>query len=173
MEMCTNPREGEYLNYLADHIYNVRWSWERFLSPVVMESYPKEWVACNQAILEHDDSKYEYDEFNAYCDYFYPAENHPKDQNAFDRAWLLHQHRNPHHWQYWVLVRDEGELVPMDMPLQDIVSMVCDWHSFSAKNPDSTAAVWYENNKDKMILSDLTNEMVTFLLQYLTEPLAR
>ncbi|MFR1480703.1 MAG: DUF5662 family protein [Hydrogeniiclostridium mannosilyticum] len=26
---------------------------------------------------------------------------------AFQRAWLLHIHRNPHHWQHWVLINDD------------------------------------------------------------------
>lgn len=28
----------------------------------------------------------------------------------FNRAWLLHIHRNPHHWQHWVLINDDPEL---------------------------------------------------------------
>lgn len=30
-------------------------------------------------------------------------------QQAFDRAWLLHQHRQPHHWQFWLLLNDSSE----------------------------------------------------------------
>ena len=26
----------------------------------------------------------------------------------FEKAWLLHQKRNPHHWQYWLLVNDNS-----------------------------------------------------------------
>lgn len=169
----TNPREGEYYDYLNQHISGVQMAWEQFLAPVVEELYPDEYVECCKAVAEHDASKYSADEFDAYCDYFYPSEGYPKDQNAFDRAWLHHQNLNPHHWQYWILIRDEGQLVPMDMPLSEIIGMVCDWHAFSLRDRESTAAKWYEQNKDKMILSDLTREMVVFLLQYLTKPIAR
>lgn len=168
----TNPREGEYYDYLEQHISNVQRSWEQFLAPVIAENYPKEYIACCKAIQEHDASKYEVDEFDAYCDYFYPTKDYPKDEVAFDRAWLHHQNVNPHHWQFWVLIRDGGDIVPLDMPLCEIVGMVADWHAFSARDPESTAAVWYNKNKDKMILSDRTREMVTFLLQYLTKPVS-
>jgi hypothetical protein len=28
---------------------------------------------------------------------------------SFDKAWLHHQHNNPHHWQYWLLREDSPE----------------------------------------------------------------
>ena len=168
---CLNPRQGEYYQYLIDHIGGVQKSWEQFLKPVIMKSCPEELEACERAIASHDASKYEDDEFNAYCNYFYPCEGFEKDQNAFDLAWLIHQHRNPHHWQHWVLMRDSGEKQPLDMPIPEIVNMVADWHSFSKKDPKSTAAAWYEKNKSKMLHTKFTTEWVTFFLQYLTEPL--
>lgn len=30
-------------------------------------------------------------------------------KDAFDRAWLCHQHRNPHHWQHWILRLDSPD----------------------------------------------------------------
>src|SRR5688572_29402107 len=35
---------------------------------------------------------------------------------AFDKAWLHHQHRNPHHWQHWLLREDDGDLKTLPMP---------------------------------------------------------
>lgn len=169
--MTYNSRENEYYEYLRQHIGGVQRVWNEILSTVVAECYPEEWSACEEAIRNHDASKYEEAEFEPYCNYFYPTEDCPKDEVAFDRAWLHHQKVNPHHWQYWVLIRDGGELVPMDMPIPEIVNMCCDWHSFSAKNPKSTAAAWYDKNQDKMMLSENTTEVVTFLLQYLEDPL--
>lgn len=29
-------------------------------------------------------------------------------KEAFDLAWLKHQKRNPHHWQYWLLINDSS-----------------------------------------------------------------
>ena len=42
------------------------------------------------------------------------------------KAWLLHIHRNPHHWQYWVLINDnpeEGENL-IEMPYNYIIGLV-------------------------------------------------
>ena len=169
--MTYNSRDNEYYEYLRQHIGGVQRVWNEILSPVVAKCYPEEWSACEEAVRNHDSSNYEDEEFEPYCNYFYPTVDCPKDHSAFDRAWLHHQKVNPHHWQYWVLIRDEGELVPMDMPISEIVNMCCDWHSFSSKDPKSTAAAWYDKNQGKMMLSDNTTEIVTFLLQYLEDPL--
>ena len=168
---CENPRQGEYYDYLIQHIGNVQRSYQQFLRPVIEKVYPEDLAFCDSAVSQHDASKYDDEEFNAYCDYFYPTEEFPKDEVAFAYAWLRHQHLNPHHWQHWVLMRDSGEKVPMDMPLEEIVNMCADWHSFSARDPESTAYNWYQENKDNMLLSDNTRELVTFFLQYLGDPL--
>jgi len=48
-------------------------------------------------------------------------------QKAFDRAWLLHQHRSPHHWQYWVLREDDGATKVLQMPEHFAREMLADW----------------------------------------------
>ena len=62
--------------------------------------------------LVHDLSKFLPDEWFPYASYFYdpaPDGGHrPRQKEAFDLAWLKHQHRNPHHWQYWILREDSG-----------------------------------------------------------------
>ena len=124
-----------------------------------------------QIVNAHDQSKYSKEEWDAYLNYFYPDENHPKDDNAFDLAWLHHLHNNPHHWQYWILQRDNGEQVPLDMPEKYVIEMLCDWMSFSKKNPESTAYKWYNDNKDKMILSENTIKLIEKYIDLLKEPL--
>lgn len=166
----SNPRKSEYLNYLDNHINGVIRAYQEVLFPVLCTESGltvEELTNLSIQIENHDTSKYDEEEFDAYCNYFYPAENYPKDELAFDRAWLHHQHNNPHHWQYWVLVRDEGNLVPMDMDDFSIYEMLCDWHSFHYfKDPESTAYRWYQDNKDKMILSDNTRNIVESLIEY-------
>jgi hypothetical protein len=60
-----------------------------------------------QAII-HDWTKFSRVEFNAYCNYFERQKKIGPYQIAFKRAWLHHIHRNPHHWQHYVLVNDDG-----------------------------------------------------------------
>ena len=43
--------------------------------------------------------------------------------------------------------------------------MLCDWHSFSYKNSESTANKWYNDNKDKMLLSDNTKKIIENILK--------
>ena len=169
-----NPRIQEYYDYLDNHISCVKRSWYEMLLPAMKDSgdYLEEVLdECTDAVEQHDDSKYEPDEFYAYLNYFYPAPGYPKDNIAFDWAWLLHQRRNPHHWQHFVLIRDSGDTYVFDMPLAAICNMLCDWHSFSSKNPDSTAYAWYQENKDNMLLSDETRKVVESLITYLKDPL--
>lgn len=74
--------------------------------------------------LLHDASKLKPSEWMPYANYFYggpwPDWNQAKHQcpgypygrtrqgveSEFDVAWLHHQKRNKHHWQYWLLVKD-------------------------------------------------------------------
>ena len=114
----------------------------------------------------HDESKFKSDEFDAYCNYFYPSEENAKDEEAFNKAWFLHQRRNPHHWQYWCLIEDSGKIIPLDMPVKYICEMLCDWSSFQfVVDKNSTANNWYQKNKNKMVLSDSTRQTVEELLK--------
>lgn len=60
--------------------------------------------------LLHDLSKFRPSEWFPYVEKFYGGWKdidafHPVTE-SFSYAWLLHQHRNPHHWQYWLLRND-------------------------------------------------------------------
>lgn len=166
-------RVDEYYLYLDDHIKGVQDAWTHQLRPIIVEKYSDkvDVEKVDDLVRNHDRSKYLQEEFDAYLHYFYPTSEHPKDEDAFNAAWLLHIHKNPHHHQYWVLIRDEGELLPIDMPIEYICEMLCDWSSFSRKNPSSTAYVWYENNAHKMNLSSNTKEWIETLREYLKDPL--
>ncbi|MCQ4833255.1 DUF5662 family protein, partial [Hungatella sp. SL.1.14] len=54
-------------------------------------------------VFAHDQSKKEPDEYGPYDIYFYGGNRSYGVVEDFRKAWLLHIHRNPHHWQYWVL----------------------------------------------------------------------
>lgn len=168
-----NPRTNEYLDYLEEHVENVIRSWNEMLRPALESGgYQKELLdQIEEKIHQHDSSKYSEVEFDAYLNWFYPSEGFPKDQNAYDLAWLHHQKTNPHHWQYWCLIRDEGVIEPLDMPFESICEMICDWHSFSATDQNSTAYNYYCDNIENFKFSPHTKATVEYLLQYLTVPL--
>lgn len=110
----------------------------------------------------HDWSKFLPSEWVAYADFFYGDDI--KDRDAFDRAWLLHQHRNPHHWQHWVLRNDNGTEVALAMPSKYALEMVCDWEGAGmviAGTRDWPA--WFEKNRGKMKLNPNTTLAIELL----------
>ena len=118
-----------------------------------------------EAII-HDLSKLLPDEFFPYANHFYGpgADIHkgrdstgyykPTDtgDRAFDFAWLLHQKRNTHHWQWWCLLEDEGGLKVLEMSVRARKEMVADWQGAGKAlgTPDTRA--WYYAHKHIMSL---------------------
>lgn len=112
--------------------------------------------------IVHDNSKFLPSEWNPYNNYFY---NENKDEQAFDLAWLKHQKRNKHHWQYWILMNDSGTIEPQIMPIKYVKEMVADWCGAGiAITGKLEVDNWYDNNKDKMILHEETRYQVCKLL---------
>ncbi len=56
--------------------------------------------------LVHDWQKFTPAEWGPYVKSFYGPHKYedrpPELVKAFDRSWLHHQHKGPHHWQYWL-----------------------------------------------------------------------
>lgn len=122
--------------------------------------------------LVHDESKWSEDEYDAYDEYFYGN----ADEDAFNRAWLHHIHRNKHHWQHWLLMnddgkyRDPGKVVPLEMPKVFALEMVADWWSFSWVSGNLSGMFdWYAEHKDNMIIHEKTREYVEAVLDEIRE----
>jgi len=121
--------------------------------------------------LIHDLSKFRPSEFIPYANYFYGNNNNiangrdktgyykptDTDDKAFDFAWLLHQKRNPHHWQWWILPEDEGGTKILPMQHKYLKEMICDWEGAGkAQNNTTSVQDWYKANKHKMQLNPIT-----------------
>lgn len=163
----------EYDNYLEQHKANVRkgFEWLRENIPGIVENVPNlEWQIC----FNHDQSKTEPDEYEAYDAYFYGGNRSYQVVQDFNYAWLLHIHRNPHHWQYWMLQNDDPELgeIVLDMPMNYIIEMICDWWSFSWSKGDLMEIFkWYEERKNYIKLSEMTRGEVESILNLMKEKL--
>lgn len=86
----------------------------------------------------------------------------------FDKAWLHHIHKNPHHHQHWVLRSDDGEVKCLEMPTHFVTEMISDWigAGFAQGKTDKTAVlVWYEGNRDSIHLHPNTRELVESLMK--------
>lgn len=156
----------QYDQYLAQHRLNVKrgydWLCEN-LPEVVKDTLNAGW----QTGFAHDQSKNEPDEYEAYDAYFYGNNRSYKVVQEYRRAWLLHLHRNPHHWQHWVLINDdpkEGEIV-LEMPYDYIIEMICDWWAFSwAQEKLDEIFKWYDEHSEYMKLAPDTRKTVEDIL---------
>lgn len=167
----------QYDEYLAAHRDNVKKAYE-WLKDNLHTMIFCDISESNMDIIinNHDLSKYEPEEYIRYDNYFYGLNfyglniDHKKEEekikNEFNYAWLLHIHSNPHHWQHWVLINDNNNPKPVDMPSEYIIEMICDWWSFSwFRNDLYEIFNFYEANKKTMILSDNTRESVEGILE--------
>lgn len=160
-----------YREYLSKHRAGVRETYQNVILPVLedegVDSSTLDKI--DELIENHDMSKYDPVEFDAYRDHFYDPENHPRSGSVeYDRAWNHHQKSNPHHWQYWCLINDvdEPQVQPLDMTFEYIIEMLCDWQS-AGNHYGNTAYDWYNQQKDKMKFSENTRQIVEKYLEYL------
>lgn len=120
--------------------------------------------------LLHDWHKMRPGEWLPYTNYFYgePSSTIDKGRDgtgyykagdtgdaAFDFAWLLHQKRADHHWQWWVLPEDDGGVKVLPMSAAARLEMLCDWAGASrAQGHGGRVGVldWYKQNAHKMQL---------------------
>ena len=137
----------------------------------------------------HDSSKFYLDEFIPYANFFYKSkgDNISKGRNktgyykptdtgdkAFDFAWLLHQKRNKHYWQWWILPEDNGGVKILEMSDKYLREMICDWvgagkaqgHFPLVNDKYSETKQWYSENKNKMQLHPNTRKRIEKIIQY-------
>ena len=119
--------------------------------------------------LVHDLSKFSPDEWMPYANFFYGPKRKPvrdatgyykptdTGDQAFDYSWLLHQKRNRHHWQWWLLPEDDGGIKRLEMPLRYRKEMLADWRGAGkAQGYGDNTLAWYTKNRHKMILAPLS-----------------
>lgn len=102
----------KYLNYIIRH----KW----FVFVAGLKTKAPLW-----RLLIHDWSKFRPSEWGPYVEYFYGSKPDPTEDELinllreltrdgceanFNVAWNHHQKRNPHHWQYWLLIEDSGSV---------------------------------------------------------------
>ena len=155
---------NRYDEYLKTHIENVNkgFDWLRTNIPELF-THDFDWYN----ITNHDKSKYYPNEYHAYDAYFYGGNRSYTIVQDFNLAWLLHIHRNPRHWQYWVLINDnpdEGEII-LEMPYCYVVEMICDWWAFSwAKDNLKEIFSWWDEHKNYIKLHENTRKLVEGIL---------
>lgn len=86
-------RHWQYLKYVLRHKWFVFQAGLKIGVPIFI-------------LIFHDWDKFLPDEWFPYARTFYKSngEKHYENSIEFARAWMKHQHRNKHHWQYWLNV---------------------------------------------------------------------
>ncbi len=150
----------KHIRYLS---YVLRHKWFVFIELFhVWQNNPLDVILLWRGFI-HDMSKFSPAEWGPYVDYFY-GDNHNKTQSAFDNAWNHHQNRNSHHWQYWLLQEDDGELKVLEMPDLDRMEMICDWKGAGRATGHPDTSAWYQENYHKIQLAPHTRALVNFWL---------
>lgn len=155
-----------HLQYLS---YVLRHKWFVFLACIDLR------VPLHQAII-HDWQKFLPIEWFAYVDEFYSPEHAiTRDETgyyhaagvggAFDRAWLHHIHLGPHHWQYWILRQDDGEIKALQIPDRFVREMIADWRGAGRAQGTPDTVKWYLKNGEKMALHPETRQRIESLLR--------
>lgn len=113
----------------------------------------------------HDLSKFRLSEWHSYVLSFYGGWEYSERPtwlvSAFDVAWLHHQKRNKHHWQYWLLVQDEEKDKALPMPDKYRREMLADLRGTGkVKTGADDTVMYYAKNKDKMQLHPKTREWI-------------
>lgn len=156
-------RHWSYVKYLARHKAFV------FLAGLVLR------VSLWRLII-HDWHKFTPFEWRGYVETFYDVNGTKRyvPTSAFDHAWNHHQKVGKHHWQYWVMITDNGQLKPLDMPEKYIREMIADWWGAGRTITGKWDAItWYRKNEAKMMFSDLTRARVCLLLDVSAQQLQK
>jgi len=124
--------------------------WTKFL--------PREWFPYTTFFYGHGMTR----EAAAARDYNFPVSE--AAELAFEIAWAHHQHKNDHHWQFWVRLGDDGTTLVLPMSENARREMLADWMGAGRAlgKPDTRA--WYLANRDKMQLHDETRLIIEHAL---------
>lgn len=160
-------KEKQYRKYIYNHRKNVKKVWNALDKHLVGENWlcDFKWFKIDKLIKNHDKSKYSYGEFYGYRQWFYNdlSKSYEKHQGYYDDAWNAHQKNNKHHWQYWVLICDSGEIKILDMPFVYVIELLCDWTAMSLFY-NNLPSDWFDKNKHKMMLHDGTLSAINLWL---------
>ena len=110
-----------------------RWYARKLLTHIEAVKTAGRMLGINETqLLIHDSSKFLEQEFVPYARYFHHQEFNSFSiepvigvvRKDFNTAWLHHLHRNPHHWQHWLMPVTND---PQKMPENYALEMIADW----------------------------------------------
>ena len=138
-----------YFSYVLRHKWHVFWEAIKLGIP---------WLG-----LIHDWDKFLPSIWLPYVRHYFNSDGSVKEPfqkgDFFDYAWLAHRRRAQHHWQWWVLFRDDGTIRTLPMPKKYRREMLADWLGTALAHGRDVLA-WYAENKNKLSLHPETREWI-------------
>jgi hypothetical protein len=151
----------------------------KYLKYIILHKYFVFIECCKLGIpfrgLVHDLSKFLPNEFIAYARFFkgvYEGDRPSWVKEDYRLAWLHHQRRNKHHWQYWVPFKGEFPGA-FSMPLKYRKEMLADWKGAGKAQGHCgkyECRDWYLDNRAKMILHPKTRYWIEMILIFGENP---
>ncbi len=153
-----------YLDYLEEHISNVRKAWD-----IVQEKCSDlEFVKLQtlrskieKDVIDHDLSKFSFLEFVPYRRKFYGLDSEEEDITSqfWEIAVQHHYDKNDHHWQTWNTYEDHYEKVAC------CVHMVVDWFAMSIKFGEGSPRGFYMKEKDIIEIPPWAEDLVLSIFE--------
>lgn len=179
-----SKREAEYYNVVGAHRNNVVKAYEMIVkdpkSQIVIEGIPVynyDTPSLEDAIKNHDMSKYSDAEFYAYRKWHNPT-SHEKflmetdddyrlaAEAAYEEAWDHHKRNNDHHPEWWCYDENGNSVEPRDMTIEAILHMICDWQSCDMTYGGNIHDWWTKNKGEKAkVMSENTFRIVESIME--------
>lgn len=129
--------------------------------------------------LTHDLSKFSPIEFWPGVKYFngsYSPSVDERKSRGYSVAWLHHQGRNKHHFEYWIDYTGNGraEKAPVKMPLKYVAEMVADRYAACRtyqkdKYTSASALKHFERSKDIIPMHEETKALLIKILTIMAD----
>ena len=128
--------------------------------------------------LKHDLSKYSPSEFISGAKYFLGTRSPNEEERrifGYSKAWMHHQGRNKHHFEYWKDYNQKTHLIePVKMPYRYVVEMFCDRVAaskiYQGKNYNSNHPIeYFMRSKETRLIHKDTSDELELLLTMLSE----
>ena len=147
-------KEKEYIKYIENHKFLIEQAFDEMVMCPDMQWLTWEFyhVDLYDRIKNHDNSKYEIEEFDAYRKNYYPVNEEQKELNKedFEKAWKHHYESNRHHWQCRQFDNCKDNKLSKEQIL-DCLENICDWMAVGY-DKGNRPYQFYETIKDKIKL---------------------
>lgn len=163
-----------YNDMIRKHLVNIEKSFNKY-GKRLCDAFDLDYNMLSKLIAKHDSSKMtNTDEINGYIARNFPYEEDdiPVDSHGlrrciFEKGLLSHYHNNPHHPEYWVMVKDNS-LTPMPMEPIYVCEMIIDWVANQMDDKMPPKKYWDHNRSQKLMHHD-TVDMIDKMIVYIDD----